>query len=529
MPKKTVIIHGHFYQPPRINPWTGILNNQQTAYPADNWNQRIFYECYLPNTLARITSPVGIKEEVNNFELISFNIGPTLSTWMAENYNETYRKILEADKLHHNAIALPYNHTILPLDDEIISDVQIEWGIKEFQMRYGRYPSSMWLPECAVSYRVVEKLIDKGMKFLVLTRFQAKEIKRLHGKHWQDVSDGSLDVRRPYRLFTEAEVGYIDVFFSHHELSMDISFNKVLNNTTECANRIEKVFGKKYSEDTLVTIVTDGETFGHHHSGGEKGLAYLLKYELPSRGINVSTFEKYLSEYPVEWEVKIKDNSSWSCAHGIERWRSDCGCGKEDGSDLKWRKPLRDAISFLGQKVIEFFDERAAKYFKVAKWDAVNNYGEVLSNISKLNNFHENFVAEEYKNSVEVNKVLQLIHFSFYSWTSCGWFFGALSRLEPIQNLSFALRAMELLKELWGADIENDFYNILNQHQDANYVWNNLVKNQRVSPEKLAQDFKEMYKNTGIEKNRLGDWFLEVVDGGKVRMENLRTKEILKL
>ncbi len=519
--KRSVIFHGHFYQPPRVNPWSGTMERQETASPADNWNERIYHECYLPNTEAIIKSPEGYYEEVNNFEYISFDMGPTLSNWLAENYIDTYRSIVEADWKENNAIAVPYNHTILPLDNGIIRHAQIAWGIQEFEMRYKRFPAGMWLPECAVSYEVAEDLVKAGMKFLILTQGQAKSVKRLYGRHLYYVSGDKLDIRHPYRLETGA--GYIDVFFSHNELSTDISFKRLLENPVECANRIERIFGEKHSEDLLVTIVTDGETFGHHQKGTEKGLAYLLKYELPSRGIEVTTFEKYLREHTVGWGVRIKDNTSWSCYHGIERWKSDCGCGAEEGSDLEWRKPLRESLTWLSERIIEIYMEKGKKYFINSPWDAVNNYGRVLTDCSKIKEFHCNYVNDEYRHNIEVNKIMELIHFSFYMFTSCGWFFGSLSRIEPVQNLSFALRAIELVKELWNIDLEKEFCDKLNEYPDARYVWNGIVKNRRVKPEEIAKDFWEVYRYTGINRNKRGDWHLEMIEEEKVKMENCRT------
>ncbi|NLB35586.1 MAG: glycoside hydrolase, partial [Elusimicrobia bacterium] len=381
--RRRVIIHGHFYQPPRDNPWTGRTKREATAFPARNWNERIHYECYKPNSEAELNID-GHEQLINNYEYISFNIGSTLSAWMIKAHVGTYRKILEADKKTSNAIALPFNHTILPLDSDLNLKAQISWGIREFQVRFNRKPVAMWLPECAVSMRVADELVKNGMKYMILTSGQALEVKRLGGTRWTDVSNGNIDVRRPYRLYTLS--GHIEVFFSDHGLAADLAFNRLLDNPYALADRIERLFGGS-DEDLLVTIATDGETFGHHHKGAEKGLAHLLKYELPARGIGVTNFEKYLSDTKVNWEVRIKEYSSWSCMHGVERWRSACGCGAEHGSNLDWREPLRESIAWLGDRMIELVYKRAEKYFVNGIEEGIKAYGTVLANVTQLEKF----------------------------------------------------------------------------------------------------------------------------------------------
>ncbi|MFH1416436.1 MAG: DUF3536 domain-containing protein [Elusimicrobiota bacterium] len=528
--KKTFILHAHFYQPPRENPWSGMIEHQETACPANDWNERIYNECYLPNTSAIIHTPEGHCEEVNNYKYISFDVGPTLSRWMAEHHMDTYKQILEADWQENNAVAMAFNHTILPLDSSVMRRVQIAWGIEEFKIRYRREPAGMWLPECAFSYDVAEDLINSGIKFMLLTQGQAESVKRLYGNSLYYVSGAKLDIRRPYRL--ETRVGYIDVFFSHNELAGEISFGGLMNNPVACADRIEKIFGTKQSEDLLVSVATDGETFGHHHKGMEQRLAYLLKYELPARGIEVSCFEKYISEHPPKWAVRVTNNSSWSCCHGIERWKSACGCGKEGDNDLEWRKPLRDSLNWLAGNVLEIFTEKSEKYFTVPPREALENYGKVLTNSSLLGDFHSEYVVEPFRGSAEVSNIMEMMHFTSYMFTSCGWFFGDLSRLEPVQNLSYALRAIELMRRLWGIDLEKGFSERFNDYPDACYIWNGIVKNRRIEPSQLAADFYGVYRATGIKRNKYGDWYLELITSSgssdSVRAENSKTGEILE-
>ncbi len=522
--ERHLIIHGHFYQPPRKNPWTGIIEKQPDAAPADNWNQRILNECYMPN--ARVSME---NDEVNNYRLISHNIGPTLSNWMAENYIDLYKKIVDADRAAGGAMALPYNHTILPLDNDFIRKLQISWGIDHFELNYARKPEGMWLPECAVSYSVIEEIVRAGIKFILLTPGQAEAVKRINGYHWYDVSEGNIDVRRPYRIFCDS--GHLDVFFSHHELAVDMSFRKILDDPRAAAEKIEKMFGRKHTEDLVLTVLTDGETFGHHHKFADRGLAELLKKEIPRRGIKVTNPASYLKEKEPQWEVRIKNNSSWSCPHGVQRWRDDCGCGAEEGSDLKWRKPLRDAIDWLGEKVIEIFTEKASGYFTVSIEEAASAFGRIISNPSKRFDLCSRFVKDEFKNSQIIKKSIELIHFTCYMFTSCGWFFGSLKRVEPVQNLSAALRAVEILRELWEIDLEADFYRRLDAHRDVEDVWNREVKSKKKEPRLLAEEFLNIYLFTGINRIHLGYWYMEVkeTDGvKKVVMEHTRTGEFLE-
>ncbi len=518
--ERYLIIHGHFYQPPRKNPWTGLLARQPSASPVDNWNERILNECYMPNTRVRL-SP---EERVNNYELISHNLGPTLSKWMAESNIEIYRKLIEADKRSQTAIALPYNHTILPLDSDFIRRLQIGWGIRHFKLNYKRSPEGMWLPECAISSGVVEELVKAGIKFIFLKPQQIKAVKRISGYHWYEAKENPVDIRRPYRIFSPS--GHLDVFLSSQELAVDISFKKILDNPPEAAHKIEKSFGQKHSEDLVLSIVTDGETFGHHHKGADIGLARLIKHHLPEKKIKLTTPSRYLQDRNPEWEAVIEENSSWSCTHGLKRWEDDCGCGAEEGSDLKWRIPLRESIGWLGDKIRELFMDKSGKYFTVPPEEAALNFGDVISNYSMYDLFCRQYVKEEFKDSSEVKKIIVLIHFTCYMFTSCGWFFGDLKRLEPVQNLSAALRAIELVKELWSINLEGEFYRRLNRHRDVPYVWNRLVKERKKSPRDMARDFMDIHTYTGIEKNQRGYWFMEVVkdnSGKKVKIEHTRT------
>ncbi len=520
---KTVIIHGHFYQPPRFSPWTGRIKREPSAFPANNWNDRILHECYKPNTCAGITSDNGY-EEVNNFEHISFDMGPTLSGWMIREYIDVYRSILEADSASRNAVALPYNHTILPLDSEANLRAQIRWGIDEFTIRFGRRPAAMWLPECAVSSRVVEELIRNGMKFLILASGQAAEVKRLNGTQWYDVSGGDIDVRRPYRVVTDS--GHIEVFFSHQGLAADISFNRLLDDPSRMADHIEKILGRKESEDTLVTIATDGETFGHHHKGAEKGLAYLLKYELPRRGIRVCNFEDYLRDHPVTWQVRLKEDSSWSCWHGVERWRGPCGCGTEEGSSLEWRAPLRESISWLGERILELARDKGSEFFTADFSEALEAYGEVLTTSTRLPAFRERYLREELRGDTRVDLLLEMVYFSFYSFTSCGWFFGSLDRPEPEQVLSFALRSMDLAEELFGVNLKEGFLSRLFQYPEAEKIWSKRVLALKISPEDIGRDFYDIYRYAGIKRLTVGFWYLEILEEegcSLVSMENRRT------
>ncbi len=358
-------IHGHFYQPPIENPWTEAIEQQESAAPYHNWNEKIASECYRPNSVSRILdSQRRIADIVNNYERVSFNFGPTLLSWLEKKVPETYQAIIDADRKsiekfsgHGNAIAQAYNHIILPLANHRDKITQIKWGLADFEYRFGRQSESIWLPETAINHETLEVLIVFAFKFLILSPYQAKRVRPLDAKNpdqWKDVSDGSIDVRHPYRCFLIDKKGkkdtskYIDIFFCHGELSKAVGFEHTLRDAKIFTSQIQRAYLDNTNQNQLISICTDGESYGHHEPFGDMALAYLLYVEAEHRNIQITNYAEFLDKNPPQWEVELKEGpngagTAWSCFHGVGRWYRDCGCQTDGkpGWNQKWREPLK--------------------------------------------------------------------------------------------------------------------------------------------------------------------------------------------
>lgn len=370
-----ITIHGHFYQPPRENPYLDTIERQRGAHPFHDWNERIHHECYRPNAFARVLNDRGeVMGIANNFEYLSFNIGATLMSWL-ENYDiEVYQRILEADRKscdrlngHGNAIAQVYNHMILPLANKRDKYTQIRWGKEDFRKRFGRDPEGMWLAEAAVDYATIEALIDEDIRFIILAPTQAERCRPLPTENdpdteWLEIGGAQIDPTRPYRCFI-ADGRYIDIFFYDGPISGDIGFDDLLQSADIFAGRIGQAIKGDRRQSQLISVATDGETFGHHKGGTEKCIAYACTVEFPKRGWTVTNFAHYLSLNPPTWEVVLKPVTAWSCFHGVDRWQEDCGCGGGGEWNQLWRRPLRSALDWLRDRLINVYEEVGRKFF----------------------------------------------------------------------------------------------------------------------------------------------------------------------
>ena len=405
MEKLHLIIHGHFYQPPREEPATLEIENQPSAYPFDNWNERINRECYAANAASRVLDGAGrIIDIINNYESISFNFGPTLLQWIKKYDPQTYKRIIEADVKsrkqnngHGNAIAQVYNHIILPLacDKDIIT--QIEWGLKSFEMDFGRKSEGIWLSETAINDKVAEYLISYGIKFVILSPFQAEEVYYKDKNEWVNVSDGSIDYSKPYIL--EESNGKLAVFFYYPDLASKVSFEHLLRNVDFLRGEI-----LKYKDKKLVHYATDGEIYGHHEPFGDMCLARLIYDNRKKEEFIFTNYANYLEKFPPVDIVKLKKGNdglgtSWSCSHGVDRWRKDCGCstGGKEGWNQKWRVYLRDAFDFLRDKLFEKARSFLPEYINDF-WKARNDYITV---------FYNTDYAEREKKTKEFLKLLK--------------------------------------------------------------------------------------------------------------------------
>lgn len=459
MVSRYITIHGHFYQPPRENPWLEYVEVQDSAAPYHDWNQRITDECYLPNASARILDSEGyISQMINNYARISFNFGPTLLSWLEENATEVYKAILEADEEsrqrfggHGSAIAQVYNHIIMPLANPRDQLTQVRWGIKDFQHRYRRPPEGMWLSETAVNIPTLEALAQEGIQFTILSPHQASYVRKIGTKEWKPVDRTSLDVLQPYRVNLPSGRS-IAVFFYHEPLARGVAFEGLLRDGAHFARSLMGALDSRTSPQ-LVSIATDGESFGHHHPFGDMALAFALVYLEREPSVSLTNYGQFLEISPPQWVVRIAENTSWSCAHGIERWRSDCGCqtGGEPGWHQRWRKPLRDALDQLKNRLDLLF-ESVCRPLLDDPWKARDDYIEVILNPSPQ--VREEFLrrhalrALSPEERIRVWRALEMERHSLLMFTSCGWFFSDIAGIETIQDLQYAARAAQLGEEL---------------------------------------------------------------------------------
>lgn len=481
---RQVCIHGHFYQPPREDPWLGCIVNEASAAPIRLWNERILRESYAPLAYARRQDEHGrITDIVNCYEWISFNFGPTLMQWLDRRAPHIVQRIIEADKAslarwgHGNAIAQVYHHIIMPLASEMDKELEVAWSVADFTKRYGRKPEGMWLSECAVDTASLEMLAMHGIKFTILAPRQAKSIAPIaapgthsggpadtppsapastgtgsppdaSGDVWQRINESDLDIRYPYLV--ELPSGRsISIFFYNGPISQAVAFEHLLHDGEAYWRRLSGAAG-----EGLLTVGTDGETYGHHFAFGEMALAYVLAQAYSGRdGMALTNYARFLAENPPRFKVRLHEPSSWSCVHGVERWRSNCGCtdGGHHGWNQEWRGPLRNCVEIVNKKVDEFFFERGKTVFNDSR-AALVDYGSVLADPNEA----EAFIARHLKNPEledQARHLLSMQERTLASRASCAWFFDDISRLEPLNSMTFAVRAAELLKNLGGPDI----------------------------------------------------------------------------
>jgi alpha-amylase/alpha-mannosidase (GH57 family) len=471
-----ICIHAHFYQPPRENPWLEAIELQESAHPYHDWNERIDAECYVPNAASRILDEEKrIDRIVNNYTKISFNFGPTLLSWLEANDVAVYRAILEADAQsaktyagHGSALAQPYNHMIMPLANARDKYTQAFWGVRDFERRFGRPPEGMWLPETAVDVPTLEVLAGLGIKFTILAPSQASRVRKVGGRNWRDVNGGGIDPTMVYCLRLPSGK-IINLFFYDGPISRAVAFEGVLDNGRQFAERLLGAF----SEDTrpwpeLVHIATDGETYGHHHHYGEMALTYALNYIEKNDLAELINYGLYLERHPPTHLVEIHENSSWSCVHGIERWRSNCGCnsGGHPGWNQEWRAPLRGALDWIRDVLAPLFEEKAKEFLK-DPWAARNDYIGVVLDRSPATLCR--FLAQHSLRQLNENeritvwKLMELQRHAMLMYTSCGWFFDELSGIETVQVMQYAGRAVQLAEELFGDNRECKFIAKLSQ------------------------------------------------------------------
>jgi alpha-amylase/alpha-mannosidase (GH57 family) len=505
---KFICIHGHFYQPPRENPWLESVELQDSAAPWHDWNERITVECYAPNAAARILNGEGkIENIISNYSKISFNFGPTLLAWMRDKMPQTHDAIAAADKLsrerfsgHGSAIAQVYNHMILPLANPRDKFTQILWGVRDFEFRFGRKPEGMWLPETAADTETLDALAEQGIQFTILSPYQARQARRIGDRRWQDVNDGKIDPSRAYRMKLPSG-RTINLFFYDGPLSQAVAFEKLLGAGERFADRILGAFNDSRDWEQLVHLATDGESYGHHHSHGEMALAYALEYIEKNNLATLTNYGEYLEKHPPLHEVRIHEKSAWSCSHGVGRWMADCGCNSGGHGDWKqhWRAPLREALDWLRDEIAPRFESKAREFLE-DPWAARNDYISVI--LDRSPETREIFFAEHATRElndaekITVFKLLELQRHAMLMYTSCGWFFDELSGIETVQVIQYAARVIQLANEVFGEDSEPSFLERLEraksnipEHVDGRVIYNKFVKPAMIDWPKAAAHY----------------------------------------
>jgi alpha-amylase/alpha-mannosidase (GH57 family) len=502
------VIHGHFYQPPRENPWTGLIEREPKVQPYHDWNERIHHECYRTNAFARIFDGYSrIERIVNNFERISFNFGPTLLSWM-EGYDPVaYQRILDADRAstlnhdgHGNAIAQAYNHAILPLCNERDRITQVRWGVADFRRRFGREPEAMWLPETACNDQTLGTLIDEGLAFTILSPYQAERVRPIGTTEWTNVSGGAIDPGVPYRYFHRDGSGRsIALFFYDGPIARSIAFEGVL---VSSQTFVARLLSGKSGPDRLIHVATDGESYGHHFRLGELTLAHALTVEAQAQGITFTNYGTYLARHPPTMEVEVQtgpggEGTSWSCSHGVGRWYRDCGChtDAQEGWNQAWRTPLRRALDVLRDHGAERF-EQAASDLLADPWAARDAYIELILDPQQR---REDWLERHAKRKLDAEEkiraltLLEMQRSALLMYTSCGWFFSDISGIESVQVLKYAMRAIDLMGELGLDPPRAQFLEVLSEARSnvpgmgsGADIMQRLVEPLRVTPARIA-------------------------------------------
>ena len=516
----TLVVHGHFYQPPRENPWTEEVAREASAAPFHDWNARIAAECYRPNGVARIVDDAGrVLAIVDNYRHISFNMGPTLLAWMERHAPDAYARIVAADAATGGAMAQAFGHLILPLADERDIRTQVRWGLADFEHRFGRRAEGMWLPEAAVNDEVLRILVEEGVQFTVLAPGQAAE---------------PVDTGAVHRWTHPSGNGSIAIVFYDGDLSHDVAFSL---STLAPHAFLDRIGGDR----ALVTVATDGETFGHHHRWGERFLAYALTVEAPRRRLEVSNLVEVVRHHAdAAEEVQVRE-SAWSCAHGVGRWREDCGCstGGGPGWNQRWRAPLREALDWLRDVGREAY-ERRARAVLGDPWAARDDYVRVLIGATSREDFAARWVTGD---EVEAFTLLEAQRHAMAMYTSCGWFFNDLAGLETVQVLRYAARVIDLLTELGEPSPEEHFVELLAKAESnvadegsGRDIWRRHVVIARVDAGRVVAHLAllELLERR-TPASRIGAYDVEVVDHdhadrgplalctGYVRLTHMRT------
>jgi len=489
--ERFVCVHGHFYQPPRENPWLEAVEIQDSAAPYHDWNERITAECYASNAASRILDgEQRVMDITCNYAKMNFNFGPTVLSWMELAAPQIYQAILDADRQslewrsgHGAAIAQVYNHMIMPLANPRDKRTQIIWGIKDFEKRFQRFPEGMWLAETAVDLETLDLLAEQGIKYTILAPHQAARYREIGDKEW---TEGEIDPTRPYLCQLESRRS-ITIFFYDGPISRAVAFEHLLESGEALANRLLGGLSEERDWPQLLHIATDGETYGHHQKFGDMALGAAFHHIEVNNLARITNYGEYLELYPPTWEAQIQERTSWSCAHGVERWNSDCGCnsGGYSSWNQQWRTPLRASLDWLRDRLAAGFTQKGAQFFK-DPWQARDDYVEVVLNreMEQAEKFLAQHATRELNAADKITalKLLEMQRHAMLMYTSCGWFFDELSGIETVQVIDYASRALQLSEGIFKGGIEKAFLERLKEaksnipeNQDGLWIYEHFV------------------------------------------------------
>ena len=496
--KRYICIHGHFYQPPRENAWLEEVEIQDSAHPYHDWNERITAECYAANATSRILNEKSdIIDIVNNYAWISFNFGPTLMAWLEQHAPTIYNLILNADAQsqdhfngHGSALAQAYNHMIMPLSNRRDKETQILWGIEDFKYRFNRAPEGMWLPECAVNTETLDIMAQNEIRFTILSPNQAHRIRKIGKENWEDVGGGCIDPSRAYAVNLPSGKPFA-IFFYDGTISHAVAFEGILNKGEFFADRLMSGFSEDRGQEAqMLHIATDGESYGHHHRYGDMALAYALQTIAAENQAELTNYGNFLSKHPPQYDVEIFEDSSWSCIHGVERWKEDCGCntGGHPEWHQAWRHPLREALDWLRDTIAPHYEQWLYKYFK-DPWQVRNAYIRVLLERGSRSEIDAAFFSEFSNTPLPSRdlrtclKLMELQRHAMLMYTSCGWFFDELSGIETVQIIQYAGRVIQLATDVFAMEFEPEFLDLIEkapsnipEHQNGRRIYEKFVK-----------------------------------------------------
>lgn len=458
-----IAIHAHFYQPSREDPWSGTWPSEASASPWHNWNDRIADECYGPNAAARLLDAQGrTRDTRNNYAHLSFDTGPTLLQWMEVHRPVLLRALRRSDEHgairfgRGGAIAQAYHHAILPLCDAHDRRLEIAWGLEDFQLRYGRPAEGFWLPEAAVDTPTLCDLADAGVRFVILAGHQLQRVRPSPSSAWRPPDEVPHALHRAYEVPLPGGRS-IAAFFYDPALSHGIAFDGLLHDGEALAQRLI-ASACEGPGDGLLHLATDGESYGHHHGRGEMALARALEIVSDDPRVTLTNHASWLADHPPTWQAQIVEQTSWSCAHGIERWRADCGCRDGDHPEFHqaWRGPLREALEHLRDAVrpqmLRALAERVPDPDALLRRWPARLVAQPSAPLGEWLAAHGGPPQASEPELREIHTLLEIQRHLLAMFTSCAWFFDDLDRLEPRQVLRHAACVLGLGEHLWGED-----------------------------------------------------------------------------